>query len=143
MVPPCVWPDGQSLSPVDRNGETRKIACERYREFVQQGKDQPPPWESLVNGIYLGDERFVEEMQHELDPNQSLDDVPKKHKSRVPETLDNYARRCGSRNEAMVRAYLNGGYTLSEVGGYFGVSYATVSRSVKSYEAKQRVKCKA
>lgn len=31
----------------------------------------------------------------------------------------------------MARAYLAGHYTLKEVGKYFGVSYATVSRSVK------------
>ena len=34
----------------------------------------------------------------------------------------------------MYRAYISGSYTLSEVGKWFGVSYATVSRSVKLYE---------
>jgi len=40
----------------------------------------------------------------------------------------------------MARAYLSGHYTLAEVGLQFSVSYATVSRAVKTYEAV--VKCK-
>ena len=36
-------------------------------------------------------------------------------------------------SEAMARTYLDGHYTLKEVGKYFGVSYATVSRSVKKW----------
>ena len=36
----------------------------------------------------------------------------------------------------MAKAYLNGDYALSNVGEYFDVSYATVSRAVKSYEGE-------
>jgi hypothetical protein len=36
----------------------------------------------------------------------------------------------------MVYAYLIGHYTLVEVGNWFGVSYATVSRAVKAIECK-------
>jgi DNA-binding MarR family transcriptional regulator len=38
--------------------------------------------------------------------------------------------------EAMAIAYLSGHYTQVEVGDYSGVSYATVSRAVKSYEKR-------
>ena len=41
----------------------------------------------------------------------------------------------------MAASYLSGHYTLEQVGAYFGVSYATVSRAVKAYE--KDVKCKA
>ena len=40
------------------------------------------------------------------------------------------------RDEAMAYAYLSGHYTLAEVGNWFGVSYATVSRAVKAVECK-------
>ena len=36
----------------------------------------------------------------------------------------------------MAKAYLSGHFTLYEVGEYFGVSYASVSRAVKSYDVK-------
>jgi predicted DNA-binding protein YlxM (UPF0122 family) len=34
----------------------------------------------------------------------------------------------------MAYAYLSGDYSLVEVGNWFGVSYATVSRAVKAIE---------
>ena len=46
----------------------------------------------------------------------------------------------------MAQTYLSGHYTLAQVGGHFGVSYATVSRAVKLAEKRGRgnesVKCK-
>lgn len=38
----------------------------------------------------------------------------------------------------MAYAYLSGHYTLVEVGPWFGVSYATVSRAVKAIESKMQ-----
>lgn len=122
--------------------KTRKVAWRRYREFVRQGKGQPTPWEGLTNQIYLGDERFVKDMQRQIDPEQSFDGVAKKQKRAPAKALDYYKSRYRLRDEAMARAYLSGHYTLAEVGAFFGLSYATVSRAVKAYEASPHVKCK-
>ena len=105
-----------------------------YREFIRQGKNQPSPWEKLKNQIYLGSSAFVEDMQCKLDPEQSLKDIPKLQKQGAMKSLCYYQQRYSSQNEAMAKAYLAGHYTLKEVGKYFGVSYATVSRSVKKME---------
>ena len=124
--------------------KTRKVAWTRYRDFVQQGKGQPSPWEQLKNQIYLGGDRFVEDMQRKINPEQSLNDVPRKHKQAPPKPLSHYQGKHPNRDEAMAQAYLSGHYTLSQVGDHFGVSYATVSRAVRRYEAKQQnVKRKA
>lgn len=116
-------------------GRTRKRAQQRYRAFVQEGKNQPSPWESLKNQIYLGDDAFVEDMQCKLDPSQSLNDIPKIQKQSPKKPLSYYEKRFSCPDEAMYRAYISGSYTLSEVGQQFGVSYATVSRAVKLYES--------
>ena len=50
--------------------------------------------------------------------------------------LDYFQKRYRERNEAMVKAYLTGHYTLESVGSHFGVSYATVSRAVKAFECE-------
>ena len=121
--------------------EKRKQAQERYRNFVQAGKNQPSPWEKLKNQIYLGDDDFVEDMQCKLDPEQSLDDIPRKQKQAPPRPISDYKRLYGNGKEAMARAYLSGHFTLQEIGEEFGVSYVTVSRAVKRHE--QTVKCKA
>lgn len=123
--------------------KTKQVAWRRYREFIREGKGQPTPWEQLKNQIYLGDERFVEDMQRKIDPGQSLEDIPSKHKRAPPRPLGYYERKYRERDEAMAQAYLSGHYTLSQVGEHFGVSYATVSRSVAKQESKRNVKCKA
>jgi len=96
---------------------------------------QPSPWENLKNQIYLGSLDFVDEMQCKLDPEQSLKDIPRLQKQAPIKPLHYYQQKYTSRNEAMARAYLAGHYTLKEVGRYFGVSYATVSRAIKDVES--------
>jgi len=115
--------------------KTKKIAQQRYRKFVQEGKNQPSPWEKLKNQIYLGTDEFIEDMQCKLDPKQSLKDIPKKQKRSPAKPLKYYEKRYSFRDEAMAHAYLSGHYTLMDVGEWFGVSYATVSRAVKLYES--------
>lgn len=123
--------------------ETKTAAQQRYRDFVQEGKGQPSPWQQLKNQIFLGDDDFVNNMQCKLHPEQSLKDIPKKQKQAPKKPLSYYAGRYKTRNECMARAYLSGHYTLAQVGEYFGVSYATVSRAVKQSEKMGNVKCKA
>ena len=47
--------------------------------------------------------------------------------------LGYYEGKYSEKKRAMVEAYCSGGYTLQQVGAYFGVSYATVSRAVKAW----------
>jgi len=117
---------------------------QRYRDFVRAGRGQPSVWQQLKNQIYLGDENFVNDMQCKIDPGQSLKDIPKIQKQTPIKPLAYFAERYLSRNESMAHAYMNGHYTLAEVGNYFGVSYATVSRVVKLFENNEEdVKAKA
>jgi putative transposase len=117
----------------------KKQAQERYRKFVQAGRNQPSPWGKLKNQIYLGDEEFVEEMQCKLDPEQSLADIPRKQKLAPPKPIDYFKRKYSDPKQAMAMAYLSKHYTLEVVGTAFGVSYATVSRAVKSYEQRRQL----
>jgi hypothetical protein len=115
-------------------GNIRGKAQAGYREYVRQGSNQPSPWESLKNQIYLGSDTFVEDMQCKITADQSLNDIPRKQKQAPPRLLRHYDKVYKTRNEAMARAYLSGHYTLEQVGKYFGVSYGTVSRAVRAYE---------
>jgi len=115
---------------------SKKVAQLQYRVFVQEGKDQSSPWQCLKNQIYLGTDQFVEDMQSKIDPSQSLLDIPRKQKQSPPRPLSYYEKSYAVRDEAMVYAYSSGHYTLVEVGDWFGVSYATVSRAVKAVECK-------
>lgn len=116
--------------------KTLKVAQQRYRDFVQQGKGQPSPWQKLKNQIYLGDDKFIEDMQCKMSPDQSLKDIPKKQKRAPIKPLSYFSERHKTRDEGMVQAYLSGHYTLEQVGEHFGVSYATVSRAVRLAEGR-------
>ncbi len=116
--------------------KTKNIAQQRYRDFVQQGKGQPSPWQSLQNQIYLGDDEFILKVQCKLDPDQSLKDIPKKHKQAPIKPLECFDQAGRTRNDNMAQAYLSGHYTLEQVGQHFGVSHATVSRALKQHESR-------
>jgi REP element-mobilizing transposase RayT len=121
-------------------GTHKRHACERYREFVERGDGQPSPWESLKNQVYLGSDQFVDDMLSMIQPEQSPRDIPRPQKSTPAQALCDFEQRFTDRKRAMAAGYLSGHYTLEQVGAYFGVSYATVSRAVKRYE--KYVKCK-
>ncbi len=74
-------------------GRSRKKAIESYRQFVSDGNNQPSIWEELKNQIYLGSEQFVEDMQCKLNPEQSLENVPKPQKGLVKKPLSYYKKR--------------------------------------------------
>jgi len=79
----------------------RKTAYERYIQFVQEGKGHSSPWESLKNQVYLGDEKFVKEMQRLIEPDKSLDEIPKNQKRKMARALEEYDKRANTRNEAI------------------------------------------
>ena len=117
-------------------GSDRQTAQKSYGRFVSQGRGVTSPMEDLRNQIYLGSERFVEEMQCKMPVDQSLDDIPAPQRLSPKKPLSFFSGQFSIRNEAMARAYFSGHYTLRQVGEFFGVSYATVSRAVKSYECE-------
>jgi putative transposase len=73
-------------------------------------------------------------MQRKMDPEQSLDDIPKPQKKSPVKPLSYYEKRYGVRNRSMAEAYRSGYYTLKNIGDYFGVSYATVGRALKEVD---------
>ena len=116
--------------------EKKTQAQDQYRYFVQAGGNQPSPGESLINQIYPGEDEFVEAMQWKLDPEQSLDDIPRKQKLALPKPIEYFKQKYPDPRQAKAMAYLSNHYTLEAVGKAFGVSYATVSRAVTRYERR-------
>jgi REP element-mobilizing transposase RayT len=118
---------------LSRFSKNRGRAQQAYRDFVSEGRGQSSPWDKLTNQIYLGSDKFVDDVQSRMKPKQSLCDIPKIQKQRPVKPLEYYHHKYSTRNLAMAEAYRSGHYTLKAVGDYFGVSYATVSRALKEY----------
>jgi hypothetical protein len=66
-------------------------------------------------------------------------DIPGKQKLAPPKPIDYFKRKYSDPKQAMVMAYLSKHYTLEVVGTAFGVSYATVSRAVKSHDQRRQL----
>lgn len=109
-------------------GKRRSSAMETYRQFVGEGKNQASPWEQLRNQVVLGSDSFISEMQARIEGDKDLSEIPKSQRRALPKSLDDYALKAQNRNTAIVQAYASGGYSMKEIGDYFGVHYSRVSR---------------
>jgi len=109
----------------------KKTAMTRYKRFVTEGKNQPSPWQHLKNQIYLGTTEFVEDMQRHISPVTTLSEIPVAQKRTPPKTLKSYKKKYTNRNTAITNAYRSGGYSMKEIGDYFGLHYSRISRIVR------------
>ena len=116
--------------------QNKAEAIERYKQFIAQGKGQPPLWSSLRKQIYLGDQQFIDNMQRLIDEGHELSEFPSAQRKPVHDTLDNYLASSQDRETAICKAYQSGGYTLKELGDYFTLHYSTVSGIVNHHKSK-------
>lgn len=131
-APQCLSTDWLLSSFAKRKGD----AIERYKQFIREGKGQPSPWSELRNQVYLGSESFIEKLQSRINREQELSEIPVTQRRPLPKPIEHYDHHNKLRNDAIVEAYNSGGYTLKEIGNYFGLHYSTVSGIVKNHKSK-------
>ena len=112
------------------------VAIKAYIKFVGEGKDQPSPWENLRNQIFLGNDEFVEASMAKLDCQEHLFAELHPLKRRMPKPLEYYQQQNSTRDKAIVEAYQSGGYTMKEIGKYFGLGESMISRLLKNSRFK-------
>ena len=115
-------------------GRQRKRARAKYAEFVRAGMGLPSIWENLQHQIFLGGETYVNKLQKKIVDKADLDDIPDLQKRAIPKPLRYYQNKYKDERIAIKEAYLSGGYTLKEIGEYFGKHYTTVSRIISQNE---------
>ena len=110
----------------------RSVAIAEYIHFVGEGVNKTI-WDDLQHQIYLGDDVFVEKYQilNEL-LEGDVSEVPFKQRSLSPLTLKSYHEQSDTRDEAIIKAYQSGGYTMKEIGDHFKIHYSLVSRIISA-----------
>ena len=103
---------------------------EKYQEFVSEGKNQPSPWVSLRNQVYLGSEEYVKRLQNRIETDKDLSEIPKSQKRSKPKPLSHYEKQTNTRDEAILLSYASGGYSMKEIGDYYQLHYSRVSRII-------------
>ena len=117
----------------------RAAAREGYRRFVRDGLRAPSPWEALKGQVLLGDEGFVDRLRPLLTEAAAQGEVPR-HQRRLAQP--SIARILGGaadaardeRNRRIAAAYLEHGYTLSEIASHLGLHYTTISKIVRGVQ---------
>ncbi|MDP1698847.1 MAG: transposase [Xanthomonadaceae bacterium] len=105
----------------------RGAARRAFARFVAQGVDADDPTAQVTNQVFLGSDAFIEKAV--ASAGKTAAEVPKRQ--RRQQSLAKIAAEAPDRDTAMRVAYQSGNFTLKEIGGHFGLHYATVSRLVK------------
>ena len=122
---------------LDQFAKTQPAARKRYAAFVHAGIGNASPWGELKGQVLLGGEPFVERMMPQLKERSAVAEIPKRQRLLHRPALKTLLAKVDSkaaRNAALARAYLEHGYTLTEIGREAGLHYATVSRIIKAME---------
>ena len=82
------------------------------------------------------EEDIVDEMLTLIETDRELSEVPSSQRRPLPLDLSHYRRQNPDRNSAIYEAYRSGGYTMKELGEYFGLHYATVSGIIRNHKSK-------
>lgn len=105
-------------------------------DFVRAGVGLPSVWDGLQGQIYLGSEAFIERMQSNLSPEQSLAEIPRKPRRPVAKPLALYrVEFADDPRTGMAWAYLTGDYAMKAIADDFDVHYTTLSQAVNAYES--------
>jgi REP element-mobilizing transposase RayT len=113
-------------------GKRKKIAMERYRQFVLEGmQHQPEIWSNLKGQIYLGDEAFVTEMQKRIGKEKDDLAIPKQQKRPMVKPLSEIAAQYKDRKTAIIVAYKTGAYSQREIGEFYQLHPTTIGAIVR------------
>ena len=139
-VPPWLDTDGLHgylLQRPVRGATDARRAAARYEALVAAGRDVRLWDGALRQQIYLGDEAFVERMQARADQHGPMTarDIPRRQRA-TPWSLDQWLRQTElPREQALRRAHVEGGHTMSAIARELRLSVSRVSRLIARAEA--------
>lgn len=122
---------------LDQFDKTRAVARERYAAFVAEGVGKKSPWTELRGQTLLGSEKFIMQMAPHLQEHSFAREVPKRQRLMHRPTLAQLfadVKTKAIRNQAMVKAHLEYGYTQAEIAVALDLHYASVSRIINGME---------
>jgi hypothetical protein len=118
-------------------GKKRKVARQRYREFVQAGMDHRSPWEDLKAQCILGSKAFIEKIAPKVKDRSDLTEIPREQRYASRPALEEIfspqkVKSKEERNTAIHRAYFENGYSMAEISRHVGLHYTTISKIVNA-----------
>ena len=122
-------------------GKDADEAKKAYANFVLQGIDAEYPDEAVTGQIILGDKRFIGTIAKQVNKSSLKKEIPRKQRYSTGTELDEIfqkgARQREKRETTIYRAYVQGGYTMHEIGKYLGLHYSSISLALRKHEKGQ------
>jgi REP element-mobilizing transposase RayT len=119
-------------------GKSKQQACKRYRQFVADGMQNSGEklWDNLVGQIVLGGKEFAADIQGRIIDSQRISEIPRTQRfpgrPSLPEIFsDKQSLSKEFRNDQIVYAHVECGYTLKEISEQLQIHYTTVSKVIK------------
>lgn len=140
LAPPPPWLDVANLrscliGDAPQTSADHVLAAARYRQLVADGRDVRL-WETaLRQGVYLGDDAFVDEVQKRMaQASRGCAEIPREQRQSRSAAIDLHASDC-SLEQLVHRAYVHGGMSMPEIARSMDCSVSQVSRLLKRGEA--------
>ena len=131
------WLHGYLLGRDVQTLEDRRIAEGRYKALVSEGSAGDFWRCTLRQQIYLGDEAFVKSVQQRIEPARlAAIEIPQEQR-RKPVELAQWLAMCATREEALRRAHLEGGMSISAIAKALNLSVSRVSRLIARFEGRE------
>ena len=102
-----------------------------HKRFVAEGKNQPSPWENLTNQVFLGSEKFITKTKKHIPKDKDLSEISSSQKRPLAKPLLHYQKQFKNRDRAICEAFKSRGYSMKEIGDFFGLHYSRISRIIK------------
>ncbi len=118
----------------------RNKAAQGYSQFVAQGIGQESIWRLLNRQVFLGDDRFVQQMQQKAKALPEDFNIPKAQRRPPAPSLKKLAEVHACRNAAIVAMYATGEYSYSQIAAFFNMHFTTVGKIVREAKAESNKK---
>ncbi len=111
--------------------QQRRLAQQRYAQFVAEGIDTGWPWENLKGQVFLGDDQFVQRMQSHIQSGHDDVQIPHAQRRAPAQPLAKIESLAPDGNAAIMAAYATGAYSYQQIADRFGVHFTTVGKIVR------------
>lgn len=113
-------------------GKRTGSAQQSFIKFIRAGCNDTDLWNNLRQQIYLGDEAFIEKIHAHMDIDKDLSEIPRIQRRFSGKPLSLYLNKYQDRNQAILSAHEEGGYTQKEIADYLGIHYSTASKIINN-----------
>lgn len=115
-------------------GNYRNAAMKAYRQFVLAGINEPSPWSNLKNRIFLGSDRWVQQVSLKKEVKINCKEIACQERyfgrPELKKVFSGLTTK-HQRNKLIYKAHKQYGYTFTDIGKYLNIHYSAVSRAFK------------